>query len=48
MCSQFIPESARFLTAAGYVDDAYKILQQAAKINNATLPEGKLVMSPDV
>ncbi|CAG5123519.1 unnamed protein product [Candidula unifasciata] len=44
----FIPESARFLTAAGYVDDAYKILAQAARTNKSTLPEGRLVMSPDI
>ncbi|CAL1534353.1 unnamed protein product [Lymnaea stagnalis] len=44
----FIPESARFLVAAGYIDDALIILERAAKINHSKLPEGKLVQSQNV
>ncbi|KAH9518620.1 hypothetical protein Btru_005805 [Bulinus truncatus] len=44
----FIPESARFLTAAGYIDDATSILEKAAKINKSKLPEGKLVQSKNI
>ncbi|GFO32724.1 synaptic vesicle 2-related protein [Plakobranchus ocellatus] len=44
----FIPESARFLAAAGYLDDAQKVLEDAAKLNKSVLPEGKLVKSPEI
>uniref|UniRef100_A0A2C9M8D3 Major facilitator superfamily (MFS) profile domain-containing protein n=1 Tax=Biomphalaria glabrata TaxID=6526 RepID=A0A2C9M8D3_BIOGL len=44
----FIPESARFLAGAGYIDDAEKILEKAAKINKAKLPDGKLTQSQNV
>ncbi|CAG2253827.1 unnamed protein product [Mytilus edulis] len=41
----FLPESARYLVAAGDKDGAIKILQKAAKVNRASLPEGSLVQS---
>ncbi|XP_059174127.1 putative transporter SVOPL isoform X2 [Physella acuta] len=44
----FIPESARFLAAAGYIDNALTILKEAAKINKSKLPEGKLVQSCNI
>lgn len=43
-----IPESARFLAAAGYLNDAQKVLEDAAKLNKSKLPEGRLVKSPEV
>ncbi|XP_076108162.1 putative transporter SVOPL isoform X1 [Mytilus galloprovincialis] len=42
---KFLPESARYLVAAGDKDGAIKILQKAAKVNRASLPEGSLVQS---
>ncbi|XP_036374339.1 putative transporter SVOPL [Megalops cyprinoides] len=40
---QFIPESARFNVSAGNVKGAVETLQQIAKMNRASLPEGELV-----
>ena len=40
---QFVPESPRYLVYKGRSDKAAAILARAAKINKATLPEGKLV-----
>ncbi|XP_013412719.1 putative transporter SVOPL [Lingula anatina] len=42
----FIPESARYLMAAGDREKAMKILREAAKLNNAELPSGELQKSP--
>ncbi|KAK3084315.1 hypothetical protein FSP39_011490, partial [Pinctada imbricata] len=42
---KWLPESARYLVAAGNKEDAMKILQKAAKINNKSLPEGRLIAS---
>ncbi|XP_005108859.2 putative transporter SVOPL [Aplysia californica] len=44
----WIPESARFLAAAGYLDDATTILEGAAKMNKSVLPDGRLVKSPEI
>ena len=40
---QFVPESPRYLVYKGRSDKAVAILARAARINRATLPEGKLV-----
>lgn len=40
-----LPESARFLVAAGRKEEAIKVLEKAAKTNSATMPEGRLVSS---
>ena len=40
---QFVPESPRYLVYKGRSDKAAAILAKAARINRATLPEGKLV-----
>ncbi|KAL5016323.1 hypothetical protein ScPMuIL_005912 [Solemya velum] len=39
---KFLPESARFLVAAGEKEKALETLEKAAKINKATLPKGEL------
>ncbi|XP_071094452.1 putative transporter SVOPL [Haliotis cracherodii] len=44
----FIPESARFLVAAGRHDEALAALQRAAKINKTSLPKGRLVQTEAV
>ncbi|KAK6190710.1 hypothetical protein SNE40_002513 [Patella caerulea] len=43
-----IPESARYLMAAGRVEEATVVLQKIAKENNSSLPEGKLVKSKEI
>ncbi|KAI0229457.1 putative transporter SVOPL [Lamellibrachia satsuma] len=40
-----LPESARYLVAAGRTTDAKRVLQDGFKLNGKTLPEGKLVQS---
>ena len=45
LCFQYLPESARYLVAAGKKHDAMKILQKAAKMNRSTLPQGTVVDS---
>lgn len=40
---QFLPESARYLVAAGRKEDAMAVLKQAAKLNRKTLPKGNVV-----
>ncbi|XP_045173106.2 putative transporter SVOPL isoform X2 [Mercenaria mercenaria] len=40
---KFLPESARYLVAAGRKDEAMKVLQKAAKMNRNSLPEGTVV-----
>ncbi|KAL4224126.1 hypothetical protein ACF0H5_017579 [Mactra antiquata] len=40
---KFLPESARYLVAAGRKEDAMVVLKKAAKLNNRTLPEGTVV-----
>lgn len=51
LCSfffKFIPESARYLSAAGRSDEAMKTLQDAAKLNKTELPPGKLEKAGEV
>lgn len=45
---QLLPESARYLVAAGEKDRALSVLQKAAKINKASLPKGTLTVSKSV
>lgn len=40
---QFLPESARYLVAAGRQKEAYAMLKKAAEMNKNTLPAGTLV-----
>lgn len=42
---KLLPESARYLVAAGEKDRALSVLQKAAKINKASLPKGTLTVS---
>ncbi|RUS78077.1 hypothetical protein EGW08_014157, partial [Elysia chlorotica] len=44
----FIPESARFLLAAGKREQAIHILEDAARQNGSKLPPGKLVKTQEV
>lgn len=44
----FIPESARFLLAAGKREKAISILKQAARENGSKLPPGRLVKSKEI
>ena len=46
--SQFIPESARYNVSAGNIQAAVETLQKIAKMNRASLPEGRLVEPPVV
>lgn len=43
-----MPESSRYLVAAGHEAEALQVLQQGAKSNNAELPPGKLIASVQV
>ena len=43
LCFQYLPESARYLVAAGKKKEALTVLQKAAKMNRSTLPKGTLV-----
>ena len=45
---QRLPESARYLVAAGRSDEALTVLRQAAIMNNSKLPHGRLVQSKQV
>lgn len=45
---QLLPESARYLVAAGEKDRALHILQKAAKINKSSLPKGRLTVAHSV
>ena len=45
---QFLPESARYLVAAGKSDEAMVILHQAAKLNRSSLPKGEIIDSATV
>ncbi|OWF42245.1 putative transporter SVOPL [Mizuhopecten yessoensis] len=45
---KFLPESARYLVAAGRREEAIKVLEKAARTNSATIPEGRLVCSSPV
>ena len=45
---QTLPESARFLVAAGRKEEAKTILEKASKTNGKTLPPGRLVQSVQV
>nr|XP_022345746.1 synaptic vesicle 2-related protein-like isoform X2 [Crassostrea virginica] len=42
---KLLPESARYLVAAGEKDRALHILQKAAKINKSSLPKGRLTVA---
>ncbi|XP_060075851.1 putative transporter SVOPL [Ylistrum balloti] len=42
---KFLPESARYLVAAGRREEAIKVLEKAARTNSATIPEGRLISS---
>lgn len=42
---KLLPESARYLVAAGEKDKALSVLQKAAKLNKSNLPSGRLVSS---
>ncbi|KAK7087411.1 synaptic vesicle 2-related protein-like [Littorina saxatilis] len=44
----FLPESARFLVAAGRSEEALKILQRTAEINRESLPPGTIVKSKEM
>ncbi|XP_035829523.1 putative transporter SVOPL [Aplysia californica] len=44
----FVPESARFLLAAGKRDEAISLLEKAARVNKSRLPDGQLVRSAEV
>ncbi|ELU05355.1 hypothetical protein CAPTEDRAFT_170750 [Capitella teleta] len=43
-----LPESARYLMAAGEREKALKVLEDACKANGKSLPEGTLVSSPPI
>ncbi|ESO95523.1 hypothetical protein LOTGIDRAFT_160688 [Lottia gigantea] len=45
---QTVPESARYLMAAGQTEEATKVLEKIAKENKTSLPKGHLVKSPEV
>lgn len=40
-----VPESARYLVAAGRIQEAQSILKRGAQLNKSSLPEGRLVES---
>ena len=42
---QYVPESTRYLVAAGRTTEARKILKRGAEMNHSTLPTGSLVES---
>ena len=42
---QFVPESTRYLVAAGRTAEAGEILKRGARMNRSSLPEGRLVDS---
>lgn len=45
-CMWDLPESVRYLLAAGKRQDAMRVLKNIAKTNKTTLPDGELVHSP--
>ena len=45
---QFLPMSARYLVGAGRNHEAMLILQQIARLNKTSLPEGELVQESQV
>ena len=45
---QALPESARYLVAAGRTSEAKRVLQHGFKLNGKILPEGKLIQNGTV
>ena len=45
---QAFPESAYYLMASGRLNEAQKTLEEVAKCNKTSLPDGKLKMTPEV
>ena len=47
MC-QFLPESVRYLAAAGDIQQAMSVLQRLARVNHSSLPPGNILASTQV
>ncbi|XP_052799993.1 putative transporter SVOPL [Mya arenaria] len=43
---KYLPESARYLVAAGRKEEAHEVLAKAARLNRNSLPEGNIVNAP--
>ncbi|WAR02619.1 SVOPL-like protein, partial [Mya arenaria] len=46
IASIYLPESARYLVAAGRKEEAHEVLAKAARLNRNSLPEGNIVNAP--